>query len=104
MFAPSSSRKVAMQTAKLQVSDDRNDRGYADRVPGLLYTDAVSFSVGCICTLMACVVTCFQTDTVLAWTVCYALGVVTFLRVVAVSVYGRLEVVSRNSNYLRCRL
>ncbi|RZI59540.1 MAG: diguanylate cyclase, partial [Zymomonas sp.] len=98
MFASSSSRKVTMLTAKLQASDDRNHRGYAERVPGLLYTDAVSFSVGCICTLLACVVTCFQTDTVLAWSVCYALGVVTFLRVIAVSVYGRFEALSRISN------
>ena len=84
-----------MQTAKIQLSADDQDPGPVGRIPGLLYTDAVSFSIGCVCSFLACVVTCFQTDTPLAWAVCYALGAVTFFRIAAVSIYGRIEVLSR---------
>jgi diguanylate cyclase (GGDEF)-like protein len=84
-----------MQTAKLHLSAGGDAPGNADRVPGLLYTDAVSFSVGCFCTFLACVVTAYQTDTQLSWMVCYALGTVTIFRILAVAIYGRFEVLSR---------
>jgi diguanylate cyclase (GGDEF)-like protein len=80
-----------MQIMKMQLSADKKESGHAARVSDLLYSDAVSFIFGCICTFLACIVTCFQTDTPLAWTVCYALGAVTFIRVAAVSIYGRFE-------------
>lgn len=59
-----------------------------------MHADALGFSIGCVCTFLACLVTAAETATPFAWAVCYGLGIVTAARILIVGLSSLIREVT----------